>query len=55
MNIIFNKGGGFTIEQTTQFCRSVFKGEDNAISKEQFTKMWIILINQLEKNKKNIK
>lgn len=32
-------------------CKSVFKGGENTISKAQFTKKWIELINILEKNK----
>ena len=33
-------------------CKSVFKNSDNTISKNQYTKKWIELINTLEKNKK---
>lgn len=32
-------------------CKSVFKGGKNTISKEQFTKAWIELINRIEKGK----
>lgn len=31
-------------------CRSIFKDGESATSKEKFTKAWIHLINQLEKN-----
>lgn len=32
-------------------CRSVFKSGENTTSKTQFTKMWVELINKIEKNK----
>ena len=32
-------------------CRSVFKSGESTTSKNQFTKMWIELINKIEKNK----
>lgn len=32
-------------------CKSVFKSGENTISKPQFTKKWIELINRLEKSK----
>lgn len=32
-------------------CKSVFKSGENTTSKSQFTKVWIELINKLEKNK----
>ena len=32
-------------------CRSVFKSGESTTSKKQFTKMWIELINKIEKNK----
>lgn len=38
-------------EQPQATCKSVFKSGENTTSKSQFTKMWIELINRLEKNK----
>ncbi len=32
-------------------CKSVFKSGENTISGEQFTQMWIQLINQIEKDR----
>ena len=32
-------------------CKSVFKNGENTISRSQFTKKWIELINRLERNK----
>ena len=32
-------------------CKSVFKNGENTISRSQFTKKWIELINRLEQNK----
>ncbi|MBE5868481.1 MAG: hypothetical protein E7293_05910 [Lachnospiraceae bacterium] len=32
-------------------CKSVFKSGENTISKQDFTKIWIQLINTLEKGK----
>ena len=32
-------------------CKSVFKSGEDTISKEQFTRMWIELINRIEKGK----
>ena len=33
-------------------CKSVFKSGENTTTKNQFTKQWIDLINQLEKSKR---
>ncbi len=38
-------------EQTTPECISVFKSGESTTSKEAFTKMWIDLINKLERSK----
>ena len=38
-------------KQPQAACKSVFKSGENTTSKSQFTKMWIELINRLEKNK----
>jgi hypothetical protein len=35
-------------------CKSVFKSGENMTSKERFTKAWIELVNQLERNKRTI-
>jgi len=32
-------------------CKSVFKSGENTITKTQFTKMWIEMINKIEKGK----
>lgn len=32
-------------------CKSVFKSGENTLTKSQFTKQWIELIRQLERNK----
>jgi len=37
--------------EPTIVCRSVFKSGENTTSKEAFTKMWIELINKLERSK----
>jgi hypothetical protein len=39
-------------EQPT--CKSVFKSGENTTLKSQFTRRWIELINQIEKNKSTI-
>lgn len=36
----------------TPLCRSVF--HDNNLTSERYTKLWIGLINQLEKSKENV-
>lgn len=38
-------------EQARDLCKSVFKGGEGAISKSQFTRVWIELINRIEKGK----
>ncbi len=38
-------------DDKTTVCKSVFKSGESTISKNQFTKKWIELINMLEKNK----
>jgi len=35
-----------------QTCQSVFKSGESTTTKNQFTRKWIELINQLEKNKR---
>lgn len=35
----------------TSVCKSFFKNGDEAISKKQFTKVWIEMINKIEKGK----
>ena len=37
--------------KTDTICKSVFKSGESTTSKNQFTKMWIELINKIEKNK----
>lgn len=38
-------------EQQTPVCKSVFKSGESTTSKEAFTKMWLDLINKLERSK----
>ncbi len=38
-------------EKSKSVCSSVFKSGESTTSKTQFTKIWIELINRLEKNK----
>lgn len=38
-------------EPATTICKSVFKGGENAISRENFTRIWIELISRLERTK----
>lgn len=38
-------------EQFQTACKSVFKSGETTTSKSEITKMWIELINRLEKNK----
>ena len=38
-------------EKSKNICSSVFKSGESTTSKNQFTKMWIELINKIEKNK----
>ncbi len=38
-------------EKSKSVCRSVFKSGESTTSKTQFTKKWIELINNIEKNK----
>ncbi len=38
-------------EMSTTICKSVFKSGKSTTTKEAFTKMWILLINTLEKGK----
>lgn len=33
------------------FCQSVFRDTENALTPERYTKIWIQLINQIEKSK----
>ncbi len=40
-------------QETQVVCRSVFISGENTTTKNQLTKKWIELVNQLEKNKKN--
>lgn len=40
--------------QQSVFCKSVFKTGETTSSKEVFTKIWIELINQLERNQEHI-
>lgn len=35
-------------------CRSIFKNAENALTPEHYTKIWIQLINQLEKSKETV-
>lgn len=35
-------------------CKSIFMGGGNMTTKSQFTKKWIELVNQIEKNKSNL-
>ncbi len=35
----------------TTICKSVFKSGENTTTKTQFTKIWIELVNRLEKRK----
>lgn len=37
--------------EPTIVCRSVFKSGENTMTESEFTKMWIELINTLEKGK----
>ena len=47
------KDGGIMSKPETQvICKSVFKSGESTITKAQFTKTWIELINQLERNKR---
>lgn len=34
-------------------CKSVFRSGDNTMTKERFTRVWIALINSIEKGKRN--
>jgi hypothetical protein len=40
--------------ETRVLCKNVFKSGENTTSKEQFTKAWVALVNQLERNKRTI-
>lgn len=39
------------IEQPNNICKSVFKSGENTTTRDEFTKMWIELINRLESSK----
>ena len=39
-------------EKSKNICSSVFKSGESTTTKNQFTRKWIELINQLEKNKR---
>lgn len=47
--IAISQGGGF-MAQAQVICKSVFKSGENT-TKNQYTKIWIALINQMERNK----
>ena len=40
-----------TSKQSDKLCKNIFKKGDNKITKNEFTRVWIDLINRLEKNK----
>lgn len=42
---------GGLIMANDPICKSVFKNGESTISKSQYTKKWIELINRMEKNK----
>lgn len=51
--VINNKDGDIMSKTETEItCKSVFKSGESTITRVQFTKAWIELINQLEKNKR---
>ena len=42
----------FKIGDEKEICVSVFKSGENTMSKEEYTKKWIELINRIEKSKR---
>lgn len=39
------------VKNNDTFCKSVFKNGEKTITKAQFTKAWVDMINKIERNK----